>query len=288
MLQRSMARMLQPAFAGARLAPAREALRTCALQADAALAGLSREAAAVVALEAVQRCAVRASLPLYGARAGLYLLPAWLERPVWQQHPSLAPAGLAGAGCHRTADCGRAVEAALAHLAAAHEAVEEAMRGTPEPERQAVCGGVLAAAAAAVLAPHLPSGEAQDLLGLRCLEALQGSGAAAARHHVEAALQVGRHALQASMRAAGRNSLAPHLHAHPPCTHQPHTSTPLCRRWRPCRLMPIRWRRRQRWWSAARACSACPAPPLAQCSGACCGACCSLPDRLCLPCLSQQ
>lgn len=171
-LQRVTSRMLQPAFAGAALGPACEALRVCALRADAALAGLSRDAAALAALESVQRFALRASLPLFGPRAGLFLLPGWLERPVWQLQPSLAPTGLAGTGSHRTADCGRAVEAALQHLTAVHEAVEEAMRGSPEADRQAVCRGVLAAAAAAVLAPHLPAGDTQALLALHCLEPL--------------------------------------------------------------------------------------------------------------------
>lgn len=120
---------------------------------------------------------VRGTLPYWGDEGGLYLFPSWLEGGVRQHCPALCPVGLAGAAPHQPADGGCAVKAALGRLAAVHDALENAMRGMVEGERQHVCRGVLAAAGAAVLGAHMRHGEAQRHLSLACLKSLV-SGAA--------------------------------------------------------------------------------------------------------------
>lgn len=84
----------QPAFAGEQLQRARQALRACAEQAHAVLGALGGgpDAAAVAALEAMQRFAVRTTLPVLGAKGGLHAFP-WLEQAVWEHAPALRPAG---------------------------------------------------------------------------------------------------------------------------------------------------------------------------------------------------
>lgn len=62
--------------------------------------------------------------------------------------------------------------AGLAHLAAVHEALEDATRGLPEAAREAAAAGVLAAAGAVVMRAHMHAGAAEELLALRCLQPL--------------------------------------------------------------------------------------------------------------------
>lgn len=98
------ARLLeQPALAGPELAAPRAAVRRCAEQADAALAHLPAEPAALAVLEAMLRFAVRTILPYYPT-GGLFCFP-WLERAVWHHCPSLRPAdaGMPGAAWGGTA-----------------------------------------------------------------------------------------------------------------------------------------------------------------------------------------
>jgi hypothetical protein len=64
------------------------------------------------------------------------------------------------------------VAATLACLARVHEALEDAMRGAAEEERQRVCHGILVAAGAAILGSHMRPGRAQEHLQLRCLHPL--------------------------------------------------------------------------------------------------------------------
>lgn len=67
----------------------------------------------------------------------------------------------------------------MAHLAAVHEALEDATRGLPEAAREAAAAGVLAAAGAAVMRAHMQAGAAEELLALRCLQLLvSGAGSA--------------------------------------------------------------------------------------------------------------
>lgn len=161
MQQQVAARVLRhPAYAGCALAGAREALRAWAVQADGVLAGLAQEAGALAALEAMQRFAVRSALPFY-TDAGLFTFP-WLERAVMRQCASLRPPATALPPVHGSAS------AVLRRLAAVHEALEDVMRADEEG-RQAVCRGVLAACAAAMLSSHMGAGAARAHLERRCL-----------------------------------------------------------------------------------------------------------------------
>ncbi|PRW45633.1 hypothetical protein C2E21_5777 [Chlorella sorokiniana] len=177
----------QPACADERLAPARRALADCAAQADAVLAGLRADDAAVVALEAMQRVAVRLTLPFYSTSGALHVLP-WLEHAVWVHAPSLRPSGLAGQPAYQSA-AGSAVAAALNHLAAVHQVLEDATRSLPEAARESVAVGVLAAAGAAIMQAHLHAGTAEELLTLRCLQPLSAADAGKVSKLVSALLQ---------------------------------------------------------------------------------------------------
>lgn len=64
------------------------------------------------------------------------------------------------------------LQAALAVLADVHEALEDAARGVPEGQRQALCRGVLTAAGAAAVARGLRAGAAQAVSVLPCMKAL--------------------------------------------------------------------------------------------------------------------
>lgn len=71
---------------------------------------------------------------------------------------------------------GQPLEAALAHLADVHDALEDACGGTPEEQRQLACRSILQAAGVAVLGPHMQGGAEQALHSLGCLEPLVRTG----------------------------------------------------------------------------------------------------------------
>lgn len=169
----------RPLFAGENMQEARNALRACAQQADEALAGRAGGDAAAAAdpaaaahavLEAMQRFAVRTILPV-SPKGGLFCFP-WLETAVWSLCPALRPARLPLGDTWHAVGGGSQLEAALAHLADVHDALEDTYGGCPEPQRQAVCRGVLEAAGAAVLGSHLRPGAEQALRSLGYLDLL--------------------------------------------------------------------------------------------------------------------
>lgn len=177
----------QPAFADERLTQARLALVDCAVQADAVLVGLCATDAALAALEAMQRVAIRLSLPFYSTSGALHVFP-WLEQAIYTHVPSLRPAGLAGHPAYQPSTSST-VNAGLAQLAVVHEALEDVTRGLPEAAREAAAVGVLAAAGAAIMRAHMRAGAADELLALRCLQPLSPADAGKIRAMVSGLLQ---------------------------------------------------------------------------------------------------